>query len=111
MARRSKRRLKAERLDLDSANAFARAVIGPQGEWPERAKLSLSANHAISAGQDLHPFAAKFGYDPKTWTLDTLKIGEASGVMLEGGGVFDRTNATGKFSLDSSLVRQLCGGD
>ena len=65
--------LKAERLDLDSANAFARAVIGPQGEWPERAKLSLSVNHAISAGQDLHPFAAKIGYDPKSWTLDILE--------------------------------------
>jgi uncharacterized protein involved in outer membrane biogenesis len=103
--------LKAERLDLDSTNAFARAVVGPQGEWPERAKLSLAVNHAISAGQDLHPFAAKFSYDPKTWTLETLKIGEASGVMLEGGGVFDRTNATGKLSLNSSAVSlsQLAG--
>jgi uncharacterized protein involved in outer membrane biogenesis len=103
--------LKAERLDLDSANAFARAVIGPQGEWPERAKLSLAVNHAISAGRDLHPFAAKFSYDPKTWTLDTLKIGEASGVMLDGGGVFDRTNATGKLSLNSSAasLSQLAG--
>jgi len=103
--------LKAERLDLDSANAFARAVIGPQGEWPERAKLSLSVNHAISAGQDLHPFAAKIGYDPKTWTLDMLKIGEPSGVMLEGSGVFDRTNATGKLALNSGAasLSQLAG--
>ncbi len=29
--------LKAERLDLDSAAAFARALLGPQAEWPEQA--------------------------------------------------------------------------
>jgi len=103
--------LKAERLDLDIANAFARAVVGPQGEWPERAKLSLSVNHAISAGQDLHPFAAKFGYDPKSWTLESLKMGEASGVMLEGNGNFDRSNATGKLALNSGAasLSQLAG--
>ena len=78
--------LRADRLDLDAAGAFARAVLGPQSDWPERAKLSLEINHAISAGQDLHPFAAKLGYDPKTLTLDALKIGEAAGVMLDGKG-------------------------
>ena len=103
--------LKAERLDLDTANVFARAVIGPQGEWPERAKLSLSVNHAISAGQDLHPFAAKFGYDPKGWTLESLKIGEAGGVMFDGNGTFDRGNATGKLALNSGAasLSQLAG--
>ncbi|HET7887432.1 MAG TPA: AsmA-like C-terminal region-containing protein [Bradyrhizobium sp.] len=103
--------LKAERLDLDSANAFVRAVIGPQGEWPERARLSLTINHAVSAGQDLHPFAATLGYDPKSWTLDSLKIGEPSGVVLEAGGAFDRSNATGKLSLNSSAasLSQLAG--
>ena len=103
--------LKAARLDLDSAGAFARAMVGPQGEWPERARLSLAVSHAISAGQDLHPFAAKLGYDPKNWTLDSLKIGEASGVVLEGNGVFDRTNATGKLALSSGAasLAQLAG--
>jgi uncharacterized protein involved in outer membrane biogenesis len=103
--------LKAERLDLDTANAFARAVIGPQGEWPERTNLSLNINHAISAGQDLHPFAAKFGYDPKSWTLESFKIGEAGGVMLEGNGAFDRANATGKLVLNSGAasLSQLAG--
>jgi hypothetical protein len=96
--------LKAERLDLDSAGAFARAVFGPQSEWPERMLLSLAINHAISAGQDLHPFSAKLGYDPKNLTLDSLKIGEASGVALEGSGAFDRTNATGKLALNSSAA-------
>ena len=96
--------LKAERLDLDSANAFGRAVLGPQGEWPERASFALEINHAISAGQDLHPFSTRFGYDPKTMTLDVLKIGEASGVVLEGNGAFDRANATGKLALNSSAA-------
>ncbi len=96
--------LKAERLDLDSAGAFARAVLGPQSEWPERAQLSLAINHAISAGQDLHPFSAKLGYDPKNLTLENLKIGEASGVVLEGHGAFDRTDATGKLALNSSAA-------
>jgi uncharacterized protein involved in outer membrane biogenesis len=96
--------LKAERLDLDSAGAFARAVLGPQSEWPERMLLSLAINHAISAGQDLHPFSAKLGYDPKNLTLDSLKIGETGGVALEGSGAFDRTNATGKLALNSSAA-------
>ena len=93
--------LKADRLDLDSSSAFARAVLGPQSEWPERMAWSLDIAHAISAGQDLHPFSAKFGYDPKALTLESLKIGEATGPMLEGKGTFDRTNATGKLALSS----------
>jgi large subunit ribosomal protein L24 len=96
--------LKAERLDLDSATAFARALLGPQGGWPERALLALEINHAISAGQDLHPLTAKLGYDPKTFTLEALKIGEASNVLLEGNGAFDRTNTTGKLTLTSTAA-------
>ncbi|MGZ5874585.1 MAG: AsmA family protein [Bradyrhizobium sp.] len=96
--------LKAERLDLDSAAAFARAVLGPQSEWPERAQISLDISHAISAGQELHPFMAKLGYGPKTISLDQLKIGEASGVMVEGKGAFDRVNATGRLALNSSAA-------
>jgi large subunit ribosomal protein L24 len=40
-----------------------------------------------------------------------LKIGEASGVMLEGSGVFDRANATGKLALNSGAasLSQLAG--
>jgi hypothetical protein len=96
--------LKAERLDLDSASAFVRALAGPQAGWPERASLALEINHAISAGQDLHPFAAKLGYDPKTVTLDTLRIGETSGVLLEGKGGFDRASTTGSLTLTSSAA-------
>jgi large subunit ribosomal protein L24 len=96
--------LKAERLDLDSASAFARALLGPKSDWPERARLSLDVGHAISGGQDLHPFLAKLTYDPKTISLDHLRIGEASGVVVEGNGAFDRGNETGKLALNSSAA-------
>jgi large subunit ribosomal protein L24 len=96
--------LKAQRLDLDAAAAFARSLVGPQGEWPDEAQLSLDIGRATSAGQELHPFLARFGYGPKTISLDQLKVGQASGVMLEGAGAFDRTNATGKLALNSSAA-------
>jgi AsmA-like protein len=94
--------LRAERLDLDSASAFARALLGPKGDWPERARLSLDVGHAISAGQDLHPFLAKLTYDARTISLDRLRIGEASGVVVEGDGAFDRARETGRLALNSS---------
>jgi hypothetical protein len=96
--------LKAERLDLDAATAFARSLAGPQAEWPEQARISLDIGHAISAGQELHPFMAKLGYGPNTISLDQLKVGQASGVMVEGTGAFDRVNATGKLALNSSAA-------
>jgi AsmA-like C-terminal region len=96
--------LKAERLDLDAATAFARSLAGPQGDWPDGAKLSLDIGRAISAGQELRPLVAKLGYSPKTIWLDQLKIGEASGVMLQGAGDFDRVNATGRLALNSSAA-------
>ena len=68
--------LKAERLDLDAATAFARSLAGPQAEWPVEAQLSLDIGRATSAGQELHPFMAKLGYGPNTLALDQLKIGE-----------------------------------
>jgi uncharacterized protein involved in outer membrane biogenesis len=96
--------LKAERLDLDAAAAFARSLAGPQGEWPEQAQVSLDVGHATSAGRELRAFTAKFGYDPKTLILDQLKFGDASGVTTEGTGSFDRANATGKLALNSSAA-------
>src|SRR5207253_37618 len=86
--------LKAERLDLDAAAAFARSLAGPQGEWPDEAQISLDVGRARSAGQELRAFTAKFGYDPKTLLLDQLKFGDANGVAIEGAGNFDRANAT-----------------
>ena len=94
--------LKAERLDLDAATAFARSLAGPQAEWPDEARLALDIGRASSAGQELRPFTAKLGYDPKTISLEQLKIGEAGGVMMEGAGSFDRANVTGRLALDAS---------
>jgi large subunit ribosomal protein L24 len=96
--------LKAERLDLDAATGFVRSLAGPQAEWPEQAQISLDIGRATSAGQELRPFMAKLGYGPKTISLDQLKVGEASGVMLEGAGNFDRVSATGRLALNSSAA-------
>jgi large subunit ribosomal protein L24 len=96
--------LKAERLDLDAATAFLRSLAGPQGEWPEEAQLSLDIGRAISAGQELRTLSARLGYDPKTFSLHQLKIGQPDGVMMEGGGSFDRANASGKLALNASAA-------
>lgn len=94
--------LKADRLDLDAAAAFVRALAGPQGEWPEEAKLSLDIGRAISAGQELRPFAARLAYSPASLSLEQLRFGQASGVTTEASGSFDRAKATGKLALKSS---------
>jgi large subunit ribosomal protein L24 len=94
--------LKADRLDLDAAASFVRALAGPQGEWPEEAKLSLDIGRAISAGQELRPFAARLGYGPSSLSLEQLRFGQANGVATEASGSFDRTKATGKLALKSS---------
>ena len=96
--------LKADRLDLDAATAFVRSLAGPQAEWPDEAQLSLDIGRAVSAGQELRPFVAKLSYGPKTISLDQLKIGEASGVVMEGAGSFDRINATGKLTFNASTA-------
>ncbi|GMO13121.1 AsmA family protein [Bradyrhizobium sp. TM233] len=94
--------LKADRLDLDAAASFVRALAGPQAEWPEEAKLSLDIGRAISAGQELRPFAAKLAFGPASLSLEQLRFGQASGVTTEASGSFDRTKAAGKLALKSS---------
>ena len=94
--------LKADRLDIDAASNFVRALAGPQGEWPDEAKVSLEVGRAISAGQELRPFAARFGYSPTTLSLDQLQFGQSSGVTTEASGSFDRGHATGRLSVKSS---------
>ncbi len=96
--------LKAERLDFDAAGSFVRSIAGPQDDWPDEAKVSLDIGRAISAGQELRPFTATFGYDPKHLWLDQLKIGEASGLALKGVGKFNRTDATGSLQLTSTAA-------
>jgi large subunit ribosomal protein L24 len=94
--------LKAERLDLDAASAFVRSIGGAQVEWPHEASIALDIDRAISGGQELHPFNAKFGFSPKTLSLEQLKFGQANGVAMEGSGSFDRAEATGELSLSAS---------
>jgi AsmA-like protein len=96
--------LKAERLDLDAASAVVRSLAGPQADWPDEAQLSLDVGRAISSGQELRPFFAKFGYTPKAFLLDRLKFGQPDGVMLDGGGNFDRANSTGRLAIDASTA-------
>lgn len=96
--------LKAERLDLDATAALVRSLAGPQGEWPDEARLSLDIGRAMSAGQELRPLVAKIGYDPKTIALERLQIGRPDSVSMEGVGSFDRVNATGKLALSSSAA-------
>jgi hypothetical protein len=96
--------LKADRLDLDAATAFARALAGPQGDWPDQAQFSLDIGEAISFGQQLRPFSARFGYSATSVVLDNLKFGDASGVTLESSGNFDRIGAMGKLELNATAA-------
>jgi uncharacterized protein involved in outer membrane biogenesis len=96
--------LKAERLDLDAAGAFARAFAGPAAEWPDEAQLSLDIGNAISSGQELRPFTAKLAYSPKTFALDHLKIGGSDSMTMEGAGSFNRIDATGRLALNAGAA-------
>src|SRR5207245_5880623 len=78
--------LKAERLDLDAATAFARSLAGPQGEWPEEGRLSLDIGRATSAGQDMSPLLARLAYSPAKISIEQLKIGQLENVALDGAG-------------------------
>lgn len=96
--------LKSDRLDLDAAAALLRSLVGPQGEWPAEAQLSLDVGRAISSGRELRPLQAKLGYGPKSLTLERLKIGQPDSIALEGSGTFDRASAAGSLVLDSSAA-------
>ncbi len=103
--------LKAERLDLDSAAAFARSLAGPETDWPDEAQVSLDVGRAVSAGQELRTFTAKFGYTPNMLVIEKLKFGQPDGVSLDGNGNFDRVNSTGRLAFDSTTasIGQLTG--
>lgn len=94
--------LKGDRLDLDAASIFVRSLAGPQNEWPDEARLSLDIGRAVSLGQELRPLAVKLGYDQNSVVLDQLKFGQPGGLMLEGGGNFDRANLLGRLAFDST---------
>jgi uncharacterized protein involved in outer membrane biogenesis len=96
--------LRAERLDLDAATSFVRSVAGTKIDWPEQANVSLDIGHALASGRDLHPFATKFSFGPKTISLEQLKFAEAGGVTTEASGSFDRVDATGKLALSADAA-------
>jgi large subunit ribosomal protein L24 len=91
--------LKADQLDLDAAASFVRAIAGPSPDWPVQANVALDVSRATSSGQELRPFTVKFGYSPKIIALEQLKIGQASGVNIEGSGSFDRRDVSGILAL------------
>lgn len=94
--------LKADKLDLDAASSFMRALAGPQGEWPDEAKLSLDVGRAVSTGQELRSFLARVEYSPASFVLDQLKFGQPNGVNLDGGGNLDRVNLQGRMAFNAS---------
>ncbi len=95
-------RLKADRLDLDSVTALVRSLAGPDAAWPDEAQLSLDIGRAVSAGQEMRPFGLDLRYGAQTIALDRLRVGEATGVMLDGKGTFDRASTTGNFALSAA---------
>ena len=94
--------LKADRLDLDAAMAFVRTIGIPQADWPDRGRLCLDIAQAISSGQQLQPFVARLGYEPKRVTLEQLHVGQAGGLVVDGAGAFNRDDATGHLMVKAS---------
>lgn len=91
--------LKADSLDLDSFAALVRSLGGPSEEWPDSAQVSLDLGSAVSAGQEMKPFVAQFGYGPETISLDRFRTGDVAGLMIDGSGAFNRRDATGKLAV------------
>ena len=96
--------LKAERLDLDAAAAFARSLAGPQAEWPDEAELVAGYRPLHSAGQGVASVRGEARLQSENDLAGSLKIGRPGSVMLEGTGDFDRVNATGRLALNSSAA-------
>ncbi|MGM4906993.1 AsmA family protein [Tardiphaga sp. 866_E4_N2_1] len=94
--------LKADRLDLDAAAALIRSLGEPQAEWPDAGQVSLDIARAVSAGQEMRPFVAQLAYSPKMISVDRFKVGEATGLMLDGRASFDRIEATGGLTLNAT---------
>jgi large subunit ribosomal protein L24 len=93
--------LKADRLDLDAAATLVRSLAGPQAEWPDQGQLSLDVGRAVASGQEMRPLRLQLGFAPRSIALDQLKIGGADRVAVDGSGSFDRTEATGKLTLNA----------
>lgn len=94
--------LTADRLDIDAAAALIRSLGGAQADWPDAGQLSLDIGRAISAGQEMRPFAMQASYSAKTVALDRLKVGDPANLMVEGSGSFDRIESTGQLALNAT---------
>jgi large subunit ribosomal protein L24 len=95
--------LKAASLDLDALSAVAGALAGPQSAWPDAAQVSLEADRAVIAGQEVRPVVLGVSYSPATLSLDRLQIGDGrSGVALNGAGSFDRGTNGGKLAVTAT---------
>lgn len=92
--------LQADRLDIDAALAMLRAT--GQGSWPDEGQVALDIAQALAGGQEMKPFGVAFGYDAQRITLERLRVGEASGITLDGSGQFDRKAATGTVTLNAA---------
>uniref|UniRef100_UPI0013D8DEAA hypothetical protein n=1 Tax=Enterobacter kobei TaxID=208224 RepID=UPI0013D8DEAA len=54
--------------------------------------------------QTLKPVVAQVVFDPKTISMQRLRIGDADGVAIEGAGAFDRVATTGQMSLSATAA-------
>ena len=95
-------KITGDRLDIDAAGALLRALSGSQTGWPDEAQIAIDVGRAVSAGQTMQPFAIALGYGADRIALDRFRIGEASGVALDGSGSFDRKAATGRLALNAT---------
>ncbi len=50
----------------------------------------------------MRPFVAQLAYSPKMISVDRFKVGEATGLMLDGRASFDRMEATGGLTLNAT---------
>ncbi len=94
--------IQAERLDIDAFAGLLRGFVGSsKKDWPVRGRLALNIGTAISAGQELKPFIAAVRYSPESISLDRFRVGDLSGLMLDGDGAFNRLDASGKLVLSA----------
>ena len=96
--------LKAERLDLDAAGAFMRSLAGREAIGRRKRGLARHRPRHVGRAGAQAVLRANSAYNPKTISLDRLKIGQPGGVTVEGSGSFDRADATGKLALNATAA-------
>ncbi len=94
--------LQADRLDIDAAVGMLRTLTSNRDGWPSEGQIALDIGQAVAAGQEMKPFGVSLAYDAQGINLERLRVGEASGVTLDGSGNFDRKAGTGTLSLNAA---------